>query len=78
MVHRRTCRLHLATAEMGQRRASDNQIEIALRKLASHSHFDRTGDVTAAQGMLALQPPGQKAEVAPRVARRVGDFGREG
>ena len=46
--------------------ATSDSMEIKLRQLASHVHYTRTGDLTAATQMLAIKPPGSSTDVAPR------------
>ena len=45
--------------------ASDDGVEIALRRLASFVYFQRTRDSDGAQHMLALSAPGAHTDVAP-------------
>ena len=40
-------------------------LELALRRLASYIHQERTGDVKAATHIQGTQPPGCKADIAP-------------
>ena len=45
--------------------ASNDIMEMHLRRLASKKYLSRTGDRSGAQHMLALQAPGQQSDVAP-------------
>ena len=45
--------------------ASDDGLEIKLRRLASYAHMVRTGDLQCATMFLAIQPPGAETDVAP-------------
>ncbi|MDA8609300.1 hypothetical protein N9L19_00135 [bacterium] len=45
--------------------ASNDIMEMHLRRLASKKYLVRTGDRSGAQHMLALQAPGQQSDVAP-------------
>ena len=45
--------------------ASNDIMEMHLRRLASKKYISRTGDRSGAQHMLALQAPGQQSDVAP-------------
>ena len=46
--------------------ATDDLVELHLRRLASHVHYSRTGDADAAQHMLAVSAPGSSTDVAPQ------------
>ena len=56
---------HLDPQEKLQYLAEQDSCELSLRHLASWIHERRTGDKEAAQAMLALQPSGSKADIAP-------------
>ena len=45
--------------------ASNDIMEMHLRRLASKKYLARTGDRSGAQHMLALQAPGQQSDAAP-------------
>ena len=46
--------------------ASDDDMEVKLRRLASYVHFQRTGDLNSATQLLALKPPGTGTDIAPK------------
>ena len=45
--------------------ATDDVMEMNLRRLASKKYLTRTGDKAGAQHMLAQQAPGMQSDVAP-------------
>ncbi len=45
--------------------ASDDGLEMKLRRLASYAHLVRTGDLQSATMFLAIKPPGAETDVAP-------------
>ena len=45
--------------------ATDDGLEIKLRRLAAHAHLTRTGDLNSATHLLAIKPPGTNTDVAP-------------
>jgi hypothetical protein len=45
--------------------SSNDSLELALRRLASYIHQERTGDIRAAAHIQGAQPPGCKADIAP-------------
>ena len=45
--------------------ASDDGLELALRRLSSFIYEKRTGDKSGAVHMLGVAPPGAEADVAP-------------
>ena len=45
--------------------ASDDNMEMALRRLASFVYAKRTGDHSGALHMLAVKPPGSNVDLAP-------------
>ena len=45
--------------------SSSDSLELALRRLASYKHQERTGDIRAAAHIQGTQPPGCKADIAP-------------
>jgi hypothetical protein len=53
-------------AEVDQKLAVSDTIEIGIRELFSAAHLHKTGNATAAKAMLAIQPPGAKQDVAPQ------------
>ena len=57
-----TCRTH---AELMALLSTDDFLEINLRSLAAWLHFKRTGDIDAADSMLAVRAPGSMMDVAP-------------
>ena len=48
-----------------RRLATDDQLEMKLRRLASYVYGNRTGDKIGAASMLAVQPPGAGLDLAP-------------
>ena len=52
-------------AELALLLATDDVIEIGMRRLSAHVYETRTGDSTGASAMLALRPPGLDVDVAP-------------
>ncbi len=45
--------------------ASDDAMEIKMRRLASYVHLKRSGDLNSATRMLAIKPPGANMDLAP-------------
>ena len=45
--------------------ASDDGLEMKLRRLASYAHLVRTGDLQSATMFLAIKLPGAETDVAP-------------
>ncbi len=45
--------------------ASDDGIEIKMRRLAALVHLKRSGDMVSATRMLAIKPPGTAVDLAP-------------
>ena len=45
--------------------ATDDLVEIHLRRLSSFVYGSRTGDWSGANYMLAVQPPGSEMDIAP-------------
>ena len=45
--------------------ATEDMLEIALRRLASYVYEKRSGDTTGAAHMLAIRPPGLDTDLAP-------------
>ena len=45
--------------------ATDDLVEIHLRRLSSCVYGSRTGDWSGANYMLAVQPPGSEMDIAP-------------
>jgi len=56
---------HLDPQEKLHYLAEQDSCELSLRHLASWIHGRHTGDKDAAQAMLALQPSGSRADIAP-------------
>ena len=48
-----------------RRLATDDNLEIKLRRLSSYVYETRTGDQVGAASMLAVQPPGAGLDLAP-------------
>ena len=48
-----------------RRLATDDNLEIKLRRLSAHVYETRTGDRVGAAPMLAIQPPGAGLDLAP-------------
>ena len=44
---------------------TDDGCEITLRRIAAYVHEKRTGDVDAANSMLAVKPAGSAVDIAP-------------
>ena len=56
----------LGSPELQLRRlATDDQLEMKLRRLASYVYGTRTGDKEGAASMLAVQPPGAGFDLVP-------------
>jgi hypothetical protein len=55
-----------SAAEVDQKLAVSDTIEIGIRELFSAAHLLKTGNATAAEAMLVIQPPGAKQDVAPQ------------
>jgi hypothetical protein len=53
-------------AEVDQKLATSNTIEIAMRDLMSAAHLQKTGNANAANAMKAVKAPGAKADIAPQ------------
>ena len=52
-------------AEIMMMLASDDSLEIGLRRLAAYVYESRTHDRTGARAMLAIAPPGGNSDIAP-------------
>ena len=46
--------------------SESDQMEMGLTRLSSYIHLQRTGDVAAANSLLALRVPGSLTDVAPK------------
>ena len=55
----------LSMTERPVRISQSDVAEIALRSLAAHVYFQRSGDKARAEHMLAVHPPGSASGVAP-------------